>query len=252
MGDSLSSQNWPSNERIIRKMQEHINENLGENIWDELTANNVPTSSMSDAELSRSTELLISRFDRIADNNMANKVFSQVRHGLERADFIWAREKFLHYGDIDTFAQALRDEQMKELHDHLHNQTEFYGQPITTEVYDFVNSIDDLFYGKRYGDKILATAIPFRTLDYLHAKDTKKKQYYMCHCQFARESILSDLPVSKTMCYCSLGHNLMFWETVLDAALKGDVVSSALDGNFHCKFVIYLPDDVTRKYVHTK
>jgi len=134
----------------------------------------------------------------------------------------------------------------------MQQSTEFYGQPITMEVYDFISSIENIFYGKRHGNKIIATAIPFQTLDYLRAKDDKRKRYYMCHCPFARESILSDSPVSKTMCYCSLGHNLAFWETVLDTELSGDVISSALGGDLSCKFVIYLTDELMRKYVHNR
>lgn len=251
MDDTLNSQNWPDNERIIRKMQEQIDANLGENVWNNLTQGDAPTACMDNAELSRTTGLLISNFDQVTDNNMANKVFSQVRHGLTRSDFAWAREKFLKYGDIDIFAKTLLEEQLNELKIHMQQSTTFYGQPITSAVYDFVSGIENLFYGKRHGDKILATAIPFHTSNYLQAKDDKRKRYYMCHCQFARESILSDSSVSKTMCYCSLGHNLIFWETVLDTELRGDVISSALGGDLSCEFVIYLTDEVMRKYVHT-
>jgi len=35
----LSSQNWPSNKRIISKMQEQIDANLGVNVWNMLTQN---------------------------------------------------------------------------------------------------------------------------------------------------------------------------------------------------------------------
>jgi len=54
------------------------------------------------------------------------------------------------------------------------------------------------------------------------------------------------------MCYCSLGHNLAFWETVLDTELSGDVISSALGGDLSCKFVIYLTDELMGKYVHNR
>lgn len=71
-----------------------------------------------------------------------------------------------------------------------------------------------------------------------------------CHCPFARESILQDEgPVSKTLCYCSLGHTKVFWEVALDMPLEGEAAESALAGDLSCLFVIYLPDEAMARYV---
>jgi hypothetical protein len=250
MSDNLGNQNWPGNERIIHKMQEEIERHLGENSWKELTKSNEPTADMDNHQLSISTGSLLVNFDKFTDNVKANQIFSKVRHGLTADDFQWAKKKFMEYNDIDRFSYAILENSLEELKKHKQNKTLFYGQPITQEVYDYIEKIDDLFYGKRNGNTITATAIPFRTQNYLNTDDYKIKRYNMCHCQFARESILSERPVSKTMCYCSLGHNLMFWETVLSTELKGDVIESALGNSISCRFIIYLTDEIMKKYVH--
>jgi len=125
----------------------------------------------------------------------------------------------------------------------------FYDQPINSEALAFAQSIETLFYGKRHGNKIIAAAIPYRVRDYLNTKDVQMKRYYMCHCQFARESIINGKTVSKSLCYCSLGHTKVFWEAALDTALEGDVLLSALGGDILCQFAIYLPDNIMEKYV---
>ena len=98
----------------------------------------------------------------------------------------------------------------------------------------------------------MAIAIPCETQKYLEETDINKKRYFACHCQFARKSILQkDGAVSKTLCNCSLGHTKIFWEAVFDTLLDGEVISSVLGDGLLCRFAIYLPDEVMRKYVHT-
>lgn len=248
MSDNLSNQNWSTDKVIIKKMKKTIDSELGLGTWEKLTEDKEPKAGMSDEELSVSTSILTKNFDKKYNQCTANKIFSQVRHGLTKEDFKWAREKFMHYNDIDTFAAAILKDSMDELKGYVDSDELFYGQSITEEVYKFLEPIDDLFYGKRQNDTIVCTAIPFRTEEYLHTDDDKLKRYYMCHCQFARESIRSDWPVSKSLCYCSLGHMLMFWETVLDTKLEGTVPESALKGDYGCTFVIKLPKEILEKY----
>ena len=132
----LSNQTWPENGRIIQKMQEQIELNLYENAWSDLTQGCPPTANMNNQQLSISTSLLISNFDKVSDSEMRNRTFSKMRHGLTKSDFQWAREKFLQYEDIDAFAQAIWSESLDELKSHMNRKTLFYGQPITLEVYN--------------------------------------------------------------------------------------------------------------------
>lgn len=92
-------------------------------------------------------------------------------------------------------------------------------------------------------------AFPANMNEYLSAEDARMKRYYACHCPFAKESILSDKIVSPTLCYCSLGHIKNFGEAVFDTELDGEVISSALNGDLSCRYVVSLPDDVMELYV---
>ncbi len=49
--------------------------------------------------------------------------------------------------------------------------------------------------------------------------------------------------VSKTICHCSLGHIKIFWEAALGMELEGEIESSALNGDYLCKFIIRPPDE---------
>lgn len=56
-------------------------------------------------------------------------------------------------------------------------------------------------------------------------------------------------PTSGTLCYCSLGHTRVFWESALDTKLEGEVEESVLSGGMLCRFRILLPDAIMQKYV---
>lgn len=243
--------NYPENDKIINRLKEEIVVNLGNESWEQITSTiEIPNASMSEKQLVNATYQLVNKFDQMADDKTANKVFSKVCHALKREDFRWVREEFLQYNDIDSFAKAVRIDRMGDLRDYLYNGELFYGQPIDSEVYTYINSIEDIFYGKRYGNRIVATAIPFHTKNFLHASSHLEKRYHLCHCQFAKESILCDKTVSKTLCYCSLGHTKIFWEAALDTSLEGNVICSALGGDLACRFEIYLPDDIMKNNVN--
>jgi hypothetical protein len=242
---------YPEHESIVNRMKEEIVDQLGSAAWESITSGiELPKADMNSEQMSKATYNFIKRLDQIAGVKSANSVFSRVCHGLKRKDFYWARTKFLQYNDIDAFAEAVREEQMKDLRSYLNSEKSFYGQMIDDEVYTYADSMDHLFYGKRYGNQIKATAIPFNIRKFLDEKDPVKKRFYLCHCYFVNQSILGNETVSKTMCYCSLGHTKIFWEAALDTELKGDVVGSALNGDMACEFVIYLSEEIIQKYTH--
>lgn len=250
MAEQKKEIDYPWNDKIINRMKEEVVENMGNEAWEQIESSTViPDASMGDEELVKATYQFVSKFDQMADDKTANKVFSQVCHALKRENFKHVREEFLEYNDIDTFVEVMKRDRINDLQEYLNSGEILYGQIIDSEVYDFINSVEDILYGKRCGNKIVATAIPFHVKKFLHASSNVEKRYHLCHCQFAKESILWDKTVSKTLCYCSLGHTKIFWEAALDTKLEGNVISSALGGDLSCRFEIYLPEDIMKKYV---
>lgn len=238
---------------VMETLKEETIKVLGQEKWKEITTSiEVPEDNMESEHLNYTTRELLKRFDNSVDSETCKKIFCNVKHGLKHSDFLWAREKFLQYNDIDIFCSAMRRENLDEFIRAAKSGKFFHGQPIDESVLQFVMDQPFLLYGARDNNTIAATAIPCETQKYLKETDINKKRYYACHCQFARRSILQkEGAVSNTLCNCSLGHTKIFWEAVLDTPLDGEVVSSVLGGGLLCRFVIYLPNEVMRKYAHT-
>jgi len=236
---------------IMKTLKEETIKALGQVNWDEMIENiGEPADDMESEYLNNIIRELLKRYDCMIDPQASKHIFCNVKHGLKHADFYWAREKFLEYNDIDTFCAAMRAETLDGFTRAAKTGELFHGQPVDASVLQFVKEQAYLFYGARENNRIEAIAIPCETKKYLEETDINKKRYFACHCQFARKSILqSGGAVSKTLCNCSLGHTKIFWEAVFDTPLDGEVISSVLGNGLLCHFVIYLPDEVMKKYV---
>jgi hypothetical protein len=116
----------------------------------------------------------------------------------------------------------------------------WYTVEIDDEVLEFVRSDPEMEGGRRDGDKIYITKIPYNATRYLHETDPKLKRYFACHCPLLREAILNDQPVSPEACNCSLGH-ASHYLAGLGLELKGEVIESAVRGDTRCRFVFSLP-----------
>ena len=70
------------------------------------------------------------------------------------------------------------------------------------------------------------------------------RRYYACHCQLAREAILtgSERPLG-TFCYCSAGYEKLPLEVVLRTPLEVEVLESVLTGGEKCRFAVKIPRD---------
>ena len=237
---------------VMNTLKDEFIKELGRDAWEEIAANiEIPADNMEINHLNKVMREFMKHFERSVDSQKCKEILCNVRHGLEKSNFTWAREKFLQYNDIDAFCSAMQRENMEGFTSAARSGEFFHGQPIDDSVLQFVKEQPYLLYGARDKNTIKAIAIPCETQKYLKEADVKLKKYYACHCQFARKSILQEQgPVSKTICNCSLGHTKIFWEAILDTQLKGEVLSSVLGDGLLCSFLIYLPDEIMEKYVH--
>jgi hypothetical protein len=117
----------------------------------------------------------------------------------------------------------------------------WYTVEINDEVLKFVQSDPEMEVGRRDGDKIYISKIPYNAVRYLHESDVRMKRYHACHCPWMRESILENRPVSADACYCSLGH-ASHYLAGLNRKLKGEVLESVVQGDLRCRFVFHLPE----------
>lgn len=237
-------------EIIMKTFQKEISDKLGEEVWSELTKDiGVPDINNEAKCGCRTMYDFMNRFNSIIDKEKAKIILSNVRHGLKPSQCAWAREKFLECNDLDNFNKLNIEEQIADFTKFNDNGELFYGQPITDEVLEFIKENPAMLAGVREGNKMYLMAFPANMDAFLKETDKRMKRYHVCHCPFAKESILTDKPVSSTLCYCSFGHVKNFWEAVFDRELDGEVISSVLNGDMLCKYVVYLPDDIMNMYV---
>jgi hypothetical protein len=247
----MSDRNIEYNDKFgINTFKYEIINELGEEVWQELILDSdIPNIETESNCKCKNMAILMERLDKIIDKQMANRILSRVRHGLKPSDCAGAREKFLRYNDLDAFISDSIKEGNEEFEKLYQEGKDFYGQPVTKEVLDFIKKNPGLLSGVREGNKMYLIAFPANMSEYLQASDPRMKRYHACHCPFAKESILADKTVSSTLCYCSLGHIKNFWEAVFDRELDGEVITSALSGDMLCTYVLYLSDDIMISYV---
>jgi hypothetical protein len=97
--------------------------------------------------------------------------------------------------------------------------------------------------GKREGNIIYETKIPYMAKQYLAETDPTLKRFYACHCPWARYAIKNgDVKIAKNLCYCSGGFMKKSWEVIFKQPLKVEILESALNGDENCRFAIHLPE----------
>lgn len=224
---------------------------MGRPFWQSLTQGLTLPDLATEADgQCRNMHALLQRLDAMVDRQTAKRLLTKVRHGLHPSQSAWAREALLQAGDLDAFLQQQADNGAAEFTHLCENGEDFYGDPITPEVLAFVLRTPGLLCAVREGNRLYCRAFPANMQAYLSTDDERLKRYHACHCPFAKASLLSDKPVSSTLCFCSLGHVMNFWEAAFDRPLEGEVCASVLSGDLACQYVIYLPDDLMAQYVH--
>jgi hypothetical protein len=121
----------------------------------------------------------------------------------------------------------------------------FFSQEITDEVVQYVREHPETECGVREGNVLYITKIPYDAKHYLTEPDPTLKRYYACHCPWAREAIKSgNIHLNAVFCNCSGGFSKKPWEVIFDQVLEVEVLESALNGDFSCRFAVQLPDDL--------
>ncbi|NPD89766.1 MAG: hypothetical protein HGN29_13725 [Asgard group archaeon] len=153
------------------------------------------------------------------------------------------RAQFLAAENLDDFLFQKHQRLIANLTKNLEEGTKFYTQEVDESVIDYVSKDQTIESGKREGDKVIITKIPFLTKEYLLEKDPKMKSYYYCHCPWIRDSIKKgDMDISAMFCYCSAGYYKQQWDSILNQPVRVDVIDSVLKGDEKCSFIVHLPD----------
>ncbi len=162
------------------------------------------------------TSCLLNRMADQISPEESKEIWYQTRHGLPPE--FWQKsdeeqkEKFKQCGgDIDAYLEIRRkdkDEMLTRLHDE--NQL-LYTIEITDEVLEFLTSDPEIMAGRREGDKIFITKIPYNPTGYLHATDDTMKRYHACHCTLMREGIRQGKIIQGDICSCAMDMKATLW-----------------------------------------
>jgi hypothetical protein len=205
----------------------------------------LPPLGADEKERSTYTQTIMGHMAQQITPREMRKAWFGVQHGILPSE--WSKhdaadkEMYRQCGNIDDFLVLKRRERDTLLTRLRDENILWYTVEINDEVLEFVKSDPEMEGGRREGDKIYITKIPYNATRYLHEPDTKMKRYYACHCPLIREAILEDQPISLAICYCSLGH-ASHYLAGLDQELEGEVLESAVRGDIRCRFVFYLPN----------
>lgn len=220
---------------------------LGEDFWERLVDGLTLPDIDTEADCGcRNMAQFIRRLESMADAETTKCILCHVRHGLHPSQVAWAHEQYLRLGSLDAFLKWHLENELAAFEKRNAEGGDFFGQEIPDDVLEFVRAHPSMLAPVREGNKLRCMAFPWDMRAYLHTDDPKLKRYHACHCPFAKESILTDDPVSPTLCSCSLGHMLNFTEGFLGRSLTGRVVCSVLNGDLTCEYEIDLPEDLCR------
>jgi hypothetical protein len=155
------------------------------------------------------------------------------------------KRKYRKARDIDEYLKKRHRGFVKWLKQHQRQGQLFFTQEITDEVVAFVQGNQEIGGGRREGNIVYETKIPYMTKQYLHENDPTMKRYYACHCPWAREAIRhGEAGLVQDFCYCSGGFHKKPFEVVFGQPLKVEVLESVLRGDSRCRFAIYLPEEI--------
>jgi hypothetical protein len=154
------------------------------------------------------------------------------------------RERFREAGHIDAYLRQRKDAFVGRLEQCRREGRLFFSQEITPEVIDFVRNDPEMGAGRREGNVIYETKIPYLTQRFLAETDVTMRHYYACHCPWARDAIKNgDVKLVEEFCYCSGGYHKKPWEVILGRPLRVEVLESVLWGDDRCRFAIHLPPE---------
>ena len=190
------------------------------------------------------TKKLMEQIEKTVEPSIYEKFLAGNNHGIPEQAM---QEEKLFYEESDSMEDYLigrHKRKVAELQAHCDSNTVWFEQIITQDVVDFVAKNQEILSAKKEGNKLYVTKIPYDIVSFLQEKDPKMKQYYACHCPFARESILSDsVDISANWCYCSAGFAKFPFEVILDRELGVKLLKSPLKGDMICRFEIDLGDN---------
>jgi len=224
-------------------LYERVAEKYGETLREKAFAGiGVAPFGIPAPEKPRYMQPVIERLEQVLGAEACRALLADSLRDLPDEYFVREREDFLSSRDVDEYIARRKQKFVEQLEACQREGRLFFAQEITDEVLAFVRADPEIGGGKRIGDVVYETKIPYMTKEYLAETDPSMKRYYACHCPWAREAVKSGGKVAPIFCNCSAGFHKKPWEAALGQKVKVDVLESVLQGDTRCRFAIHLPE----------
>jgi hypothetical protein len=187
---------------------------------------------------------VVERLKNRVGEEECKKLLSGSLRDLPDRYFLGERRRYRKSRDIDEYLVKKGRAFVRQLRRCQREGQLFFAQEITDEVIAFVKNDPEIETGRREGNVIYVSKIPYMAKQYLAETDPTLKRYYYCHCPWAREAIKNgDVQLSAIFCHCSAGFHKKPWEVIFGHPLEVKVLESVLRGDPRCRFAIYLPQE---------
>ncbi len=231
-------------EEAQRNFYRKVAEVFGEEIRDEVFAGiGVAPLGLPTPAKPRTMHPVVARLEAKVGEAACRALLADSLRDLPDEYFADERQRYeASGGDLDEYLRLKKQAFVERLEACQREGRLFFAQEVTNEVIAFVKNDPEIGGGRREGNVVYETKIPFMTPQYLAAADPVMKRYFYCHCPWAREAIKNgDTSLTATFCQCSAGFHKKPWEIALGRPVKAEVLESVLKGDDRCRFAIHLP-----------
>ena len=172
----------------------------------------------------------------------ARRVLTWNVHGIPASSLEDERRHFLAAPSIDAWLADHHEREVAVLARHAAEGSLWYEQRITPRVVDFVRADPEMRGGRRSGEFIYTTKIPYDPDRFLATSDPVEKRRLSCHCPFVASTIDADgAAVPALWCSCSAGYEKFRFDVVFGEETECEVLESVIAGDDRCRFAIRIP-----------
>jgi len=218
---------------------------FGEEVRDEVFAGiGVAPLGLPTPDKPRTVHPVVERLEAKVGAEACKALLADSLRDLPDEHYLQERQRYQEAGDLDEYLRRRKEAFVVRLEACRREGRLFFAQEIDDDVIAFVKSDPEIGGGRREGNVVYETKIPFLTQEYLAETDPVLRRYFYCHCPWAREAIKNgDVSLTATFCNCSAGFHKKPWEIIFGQPIEAEVLESVLKGDDHCRFAIHLPSE---------
>lgn len=162
-------------------------------------------------------------------------------HRVPLESFAVKKERFEAAMDLDSFLAGERDILLEELESCLSSGRPWHDIVVSEELLSLVRADDTMGAGRRQGDRIIHTKLPYDAVALAGEQDPVLRRFHVCHCPLVRTALRDGIQVPAVFCQCSAGFARLPYEALFGEVSKVEVLETALGGAERCRFAISIP-----------